>query len=180
INVGQVITPSDAMTLVPANAPDYVRAEIRSGLAAAKLGFQGYFDNWGGFPAARSRLLKAAQAADADLIVLSGDSHNGWAFEFAEDGRPAGVEFGGHSVTSPGYETYLTGATPETVARSLVASSPELKWADTSGRGYMAIELSPERVTGEWVMMEGIRTRSLSTRDSHRMSVERGRRVFSS
>lgn len=179
INVGQVITPADAMNLVPADAPDYVRAEIRSGIAAAKLGIQGYFDNWGGFPAARSRFLKAAQAADADLVVLAGDSHNAWAFEFGEDGKPAGVEFGGHSVTSPGYETYLTGATPDAVARSLVASSPELKWADTSNRGYMAIALTPERVTGEWVMLEGIRTRSTATRASHLMAVERGRRVFS-
>lgn len=179
VNVGCVITPSDALELVPADAPDYVLASIRSGLAAAKLGIPGDYDNWGGFPAARARFLKAAQAADADLVVLSGDSHNGWAFAFEADGKPVGVELGGHSVTSPGYETYLTGAAPETVAERLIASSPELKWADTCHRGYMAVELTPEQVTGEWVMMADIRTRSLATKPSHRMRVERGRRVFS-
>lgn len=179
VNVGRLITPADTVSLLGAGAPDYVVARVREGEAAAKAGIPSNLDNWGGYPAARSRFLEAAQAADADLVVLSGDSHNGWAFEFGEGGKPAGVEFGGHSVTSPGYETYFKGAAPATVAERVVQSSPELKWADTSNRGYMAIELTPERVTGEWVMMEDIRTRSTATKPGHRMQVERGRRVFS-
>ncbi|MES2056522.1 MAG: alkaline phosphatase D family protein [Pseudomonadota bacterium] len=146
--------------------------------AAAKAGLPADLDGWAGFPAARARFLSAAQAADADLIVLSGDSHNAWAFDLAQDGRPAGVEFGGHSVTSPGLEEYIS-VPPALVGQFFVNASPELKWAETSSRGYMAIELTPEKVTGEWVMMEGVKTRSLATRPSRKMQVERGRRIFS-
>ncbi|MDK2760100.1 MAG: alkaline phosphatase D family protein [Sphingopyxis sp.] len=145
--------------------------------AATKAGLPPSLDGWAGFPAARARLLGAAQAADADLVVLSGDSHNGWAFDLKQDGKPAGVEFGGHSVTSPGLEAYLS-LPPPAIAQFLRSASPELKWADTSNRGYMAIELTPDRVTGEWVFLNTVMTRSLATKESQRMHVERGRRLF--
>lgn len=146
--------------------------------AAAKIGLPVGLDNWGGFPAARARLLKAAQAADADLVVLSGDSHNAWAFDLGQDGKPAGVEFAGHSVSSPGYEEDLP-VPPPMVAQMLMGSSPELKWADTSHRGYMALDLTLERVSGEWVFMDTVTASSVATLPSRRMQVERGRRLFS-
>lgn len=145
--------------------------------AATKAGLPPDLDDWSGFPAARSRLLGAAQAADADLVVLSGDSHNAWAFDLAEGGKPAGVEFGGHSVTSPGLEGYLS-VPPEMTAGLIKSASPQLKWADTSNRGYMAIEVTPEKVTGEWVFVESVTTRTLATKPSHKMQVDRGRRTF--
>ena len=43
---------------------------------AAKAGLPLNMDSWDGYPAARDRLLAAAQRADADLVTLSGDSHN--------------------------------------------------------------------------------------------------------
>ncbi|WP_341023311.1 alkaline phosphatase D family protein [Brevundimonas diminuta] len=150
---------------------------LKGASAAAEAGLPFNLDGWGGFPAARSRLLGAAQAADADLIVLSGDSHNAWAFDLAQDGRPAGVEFAGHSVSSPGLEGYLP-LPPEMVAQFLASASPELKWADTSRRGYLTIELTPEAATGEWVFMNGVAERSLQTGPSRTMTVARGRRVL--
>lgn len=176
-NMGRLFTPSDALNLLAPDAPDYLVAYVRNGIAAAKAGIAGNLDDWGGFPAARARLLGAAEAADADLVVLSGDSHNGWAFELPGAHGRAGVEFGGHSISSPGYEAYLTAA-PADVATMVRGSSPELKWADTSRRGYMAIELTPDRVTGEWVFMDRIDSRSLAVSGRHRMSVRRGARAF--
>ena len=138
----------------------------------------GNLDNWGGYPAARARLLQAAQAAEAELIVLAGDSHNAWAFDLKQDGKPAGVEFGGHSVTSPGYESYLTGAAPADVARALVEASEELVWADTSRRGYMVVTLTPDRAASEWVFMDTIRDKSLATGASQTISTARGTRTL--
>ena len=40
-----------------------------------------------------------------------------------------------------------------------MAANPELKWADTSQRGYMMLEITPKRVTGEWLFMQTIATR---------------------
>lgn len=178
INAGRVFTPPDSLSLLSPGAPDFAVARVKAGVAAAAAGIPNNLDIWGGYPAARSRFLKASQDAGADLVVLAGDSHNAWAFDLEEGGKPAGVELGGHSVTSPGYESFLTGTDPKLVAGKLMAVSPELKWADTSNRGYLAVELTPERVTGEYVFMAGIRERSAAVKGSHRMTALKGKRVF--
>jgi len=173
-------------TVMPAQAVDWLRpgssegavSNFRNSIRAAKNGLPMWMDRWDGYPAARSRLLKAAQAADADLVMLSGDSHNAWAYALAEDGKPAGVEFAGQAVTSNGMEGSC-GADPRTVAQGFVAANPELKWADTSQRGYMMIEITPQRVTGEWQFLKTIAARTTELSGTHRMRVELGRRVFS-
>jgi alkaline phosphatase D len=172
-------------TIMPKEAADWLRPEVsekkvagyKNNIRAAAQGLPMWMDRWDGYPAARSRLLKSAQAADADLVMLSGDSHNAWAYGLVEDGRPAGVEFAGQAVTSNGMEGDM-GADPKVVARGFMAANPELKWADTSQRGYMMIEVTPQRVTGEWLFLQTIKARSTALSGSHRMSVERGRRVF--
>ncbi|SDR05088.1 alkaline phosphatase D family protein [Pseudoxanthomonas sp. CF125] len=173
-------------TLMPEAMPDWVRPEageravdkFKKDVRASKLGLPMWMDRWDGYPAARSRLLRAAQHADADLVMLSGDSHNAWAYSLAEDGQPAGVEFAGHSVTSNGMEEQLA-ANPKDVAGAFVATNPELVWADTSQRGYMMIDITPQRVAGEWLFMRTTKSRSTALAGAHRMSVERGRRKFS-
>uniref|UniRef100_UPI001953C567 alkaline phosphatase D family protein n=1 Tax=Klebsiella pneumoniae TaxID=573 RepID=UPI001953C567 len=76
-----------------------------------------------------------------------------------QDGKPAGVEFAGHSVTSPGYENSTT-TDPKIIAAGLVAANPELKWCDNSRRGYMALTLTPERASNDWVFMDTITQRT--------------------
>ena len=71
------------------------------------------------------------------------------------------------------------GADPKQVAGAFVATNPELVWADTSQRGYMMIDITPQRVTGEWLFMRTTKTRSTTVSGTHRMSAERGRRKFS-
>ena len=172
-------------TLMPEVAPDWVRPaagervvnKFKQDVRGSKLGVPMWMDRWDGYPAARSRLLKSAQRADADLVMLSGDSHNAWAYSLAEDGQPAGVEFAGQSVTSPGIEGQL-GADPKEVARAFVTTNPELAWAETSHRGYLMIHIAPQRVTGEWLFLKTIQTRSTALAGTHRLSVERGRRKF--
>jgi alkaline phosphatase D len=109
--------------------------------------------------------------------MLAGDSHNAWAYSLTEDGRPAGVEFAGHSVTSNGLENDFA-VDPRTVAQGFIAANSELKWADTSQRGYMMIDITPGRVTGEWLFMWTIKARDTALAGSHQMHVERGRRVL--
>lgn len=169
--------PADAVDWLRRDASDRVVNTFRNNVRAARIGLSMWMDRWDGYPAARSRLLKAAQQADADLVMLSGDSHNAWAYSLVEDGQPAGVEFAGQSVTSGGMEGSF-GADPKIVARGFAAANPELKWADTSGRGYMMIDITPRRVTGEWSFMQTIKARSTALAGSHRMYVQRGRRAF--
>jgi alkaline phosphatase D len=70
------------------------------------------------------------------------------------------------------------GADPRIVAQGFMAANPELKWADTSRRGYMMIEVTPRSVTGEWLFLRTVKARSTELAGSHRMRVDRGRRAF--
>jgi alkaline phosphatase D len=152
--------------------------KYKKNVRGSKLGVPMWMDRWDGYPAARSRLLRAAQRADANLVMLSGDSHNAWAYSLLEDGEPAGVEFAGHSVTSNGLEAEMA-ADPKDVARAFIDKNPELVWADTSHRGYVMLDITAQRVTGEWLFLQTTQSRSTALAGTHRLSAERGRRKFS-
>ena len=174
--MGNVRTPPEVANWLPADAPDYVKARVKSGLAATKVGLPFNLDSWGGYPAARARVLAAAQNAGADLVALAGDSHNGWAFELGNAGKPAGVEFDGHSVTSPGFEGSFRSIAPAETARALVAANAELKWVDTSRRGYMTVRLTPAAASAEWAFLETVATRNPKVAATHRLQTRAGRR----
>ncbi|WP_404335218.1 alkaline phosphatase D family protein [Sphingomonas sp. MMS12-HWE2-04] len=175
--MGETRLPPQAMDWLKPDASKGTRDYVESGVAAGKLGLPLTFDNWGGYPAARARFLRSAQGMGANLVVICGDSHNGWAYDLGQDGKPAGVEFAGHSVTSPGYE-HSTATDPKRVAAALVAANPELKWCDTSRRGYMAMTLTPERVSNDWVFVDTVERRSLRASVGHSAVVQRGRNVM--
>ncbi|MEO5867333.1 MAG: alkaline phosphatase D family protein, partial [Sphingomonas sp.] len=175
--MGDTVMPKDALGWLAPTAPAIARSRLLSGLTAAKVGLPFNYDGWGGYPAARARFLRSSQAMGANLIAITGDSHNAWAFDLAQDGKPAGVEFGGHSVTSPGYESAVS-ADPQTVAAALVAANPELKWCDTSRRGYMAMTLTPDHAQCDWVMLDTVKSSSHAATVGHSASVSRGRNAM--
>ncbi|WP_114953080.1 alkaline phosphatase D family protein [Sphingosinicella terrae] len=167
------LAPEIAGMLRPESS-EQIRRNVLAGAAASRAGLPFNLDMWDGYPAARDRLLRSALDADANLVVLSGDSHNAWAFDLDLGGTPAGVEFAVQSVTSPGYESYLTWVAPADLARVTVAANPQLRWADLSRRGYLTVELTPERVSGEWLFMDTIRERSSAVGGRETMSAARG------
>lgn len=178
-NMGYNYVPETAMATISPDSPQRNRDYVAAGVALGKAGLPYNFDNWGGYPAARSRLLSAAQSHGRDLVVVTGDSHNGWAFDLPEGGKPAGVEFGGHSVTSPGFEQSTKGVDPKIVAAALLhKKNPELRWVDTSNRGYMHLSLTPQAATNEWVFVDTVLDLSRATKPSVKMRVRPGRRVL--
>ncbi|VVT13867.1 Alkaline phosphatase D [Sphingomonas sp. EC-HK361] len=175
--MGQTVMPKDAASWLDASASPRSRGYIESGIAAAQVGLPFNFDNWGGYPAARARFLKSAQALGSSTVVISGDSHNAWAYDLAQDGKPAAVEFAGQSVTSQGYEGGIK-TDPKVVAATLVRGNPELKWCDTSRRGYMAMTIAADRVTNDWVMADTVKTRTPRAKVGHSATVLRGRNMM--
>lgn len=166
------MSPQTAAWASAGASPESRRGTALS-LAAAAAGLPYNFDAWDGYPAARERLLQSALDAGSSLIVLSGDSHNAWAFDLDLGGAAAGVEFGGHSVTSPGLEAILPKIDPQVLAAALVAHNPQLRWANTHARGYMTLELAPEHATSEWLFLDTVRQRSTQLARSKRISVHR-------
>lgn len=178
-NMGYNYTPEEALNWFGNDIPDFRKNYARQGIAAGKAGLPYNLDNWGGYPQARSRILAAAQKNDLDLVVVTGDSHNAWAFDLPEGGRAAGVEFGGHSVSSPGLESATMGVDPKRIARDILDhNKQELRWVDTSNRGYMHLSMTPKAATNEWVFMDTVKDLSLNTKPGHKMLVRPGRKVL--
>lgn len=172
--IGNLKSPQSLTDQIGDGLPDFVRQRLVAAGMASKAGLPLNMDAWDGYPAARERVFKAALAADANLIVLAGDTHNGWAFDLDHEGVRVGVELGVCSVSSPGFETYLGFLKPETLAAALVAENAQLKWADTAQRGYMVVELTPARATTEYRFVAGVKQRSTRLAGTKAITTEKG------
>jgi alkaline phosphatase D len=172
--IGNLKSPQALASQLGEGLPDFVRQRLMAASMASKAGLPLNMDAWDGYPAARERVFKAALKADANLIVLAGDTHNGWAFDLAHEGAAVGVELGVCSVSSPGFESYLSFVKPDVLAASLVAENAQLKWADTSQRGYMTVELTPARTTTEYRFTGGAKQRSTKLAGTKRITTEKG------
>ena len=172
--VGTLAMPPEANNWLARDATDGFRAFVANAVDAGRAGLPSGLDSWDGYPAARGRLLRAALDADANLVVLSGDSHNAWAFELDLDGQRAGIEVAGTSVTSPGNEDDFPAAPPAEAVRATLAVNRQLKWANLHQRGYATLHLTPRRATAEWLFMRTIRERGTALAGRHVMTSARG------
>ena len=137
----------------------------------------GATDSWDGYRAARNRVFDAEAGAGAKhLIVLTGDVHSAWAYDLARDpfgakydaktGRGAiGSEIVAPSVTSPG------GPAADRVA-ALHTARPHLKWVEGHQRGYVVLDLTPERMQADWWFVPTITERSASEQFAKGMVAE--------
>ncbi|ABC64568.1 alkaline phosphatase D family protein [Erythrobacter litoralis] len=176
--MGSSRTPGSLATAVGDAIPEFARQRLLAAVLAGSAGIPFNMDAWDGYPAARERLFAASLEAGADLLVLAGDTHNAWAFELDHAGEKVGVEFGGQSVTSPGAESYLSAIDPRTFASGIVSENPQLKWADTSQRGYLAVELTPERAIADYHFLGSIRQQGTALAGTKRITSVAGSRTL--
>ena len=176
--MGNLAMPQNLAEGMAADAPGWLKQRIKSATTASAQGLPWNMDAWDGYPAARERLLKSSLEAGANLLVFTGDSHNAWAFDLDHQGQRVGVEMAGHSVTSPGAESSIRWRRPDDLAKDIVARNSQLKWCDTSQRGYMAVELTPQAAKGEWRFMANVRQRSTALAGTKGMVVLAGQRKF--
>ncbi|MET9418351.1 alkaline phosphatase D family protein [Streptomyces klenkii] len=107
-------------------------------------------DAWDGYPAARKRLLDAADAAGlTNLVVLSGDSHIHLAMDIKADfDDPAsptrGVEILGTSVSSDG-----DGIEKPEDWQSLLNANPHMLYY-AKRRGYVVVTLTPSQAQADY------------------------------
>jgi alkaline phosphatase D len=172
--IGNLKTPASLAAELGAELPDFIRERLATAIAASGVGLPSNLDAWDGYPAARERVFKSALNADANLLVLAGDTHNGWGFELAHEGAAVGVELGVCSVSSPGFESYLSFIKPDALAASLVKENDQLVWADTAQRGYMVVELTPARAVTEYRFSTGVKQRSTKLAGTKRIATEKG------
>ena len=180
IVMASIAMPTNLADGMAANAPDWLKQRIQDAITASKVGLPWNMDAWDGYPAARDRLYRTALDAQANLLVLAGDSHNAWASDLDRKGRRVGVEMACHSVTSPGAESTIRWRSPQAMAADVVARNPSLRWCDTAQRGYLAVELTPQAATGEWRFLASVREKGTVLAGTKRMTVLAGQRKFAS
>jgi alkaline phosphatase D len=132
-------------------------------------------DSWDGYPINRETLLQTIRLSGKKLVVLSGDSHNAWYSDLRTlDGvTKVGVEFATSSVTAPGYESaglgelapFIdgSGVAPGNINGSRAGLIDDVNYVDTKRRGYLLITVTAANVKGEFVFVDGIRSKSYST-----------------
>ncbi len=114
-------------------------------------------DTWDGYPAAREAVLATARRLDKNLVVLAGDSHNAWASDLKDSsGAAVGVEFATPSVTSAGLELEYPRIGRQFLADALTQMIPDLRYAQTSDRGYLLVTLSPSQARADWVFVGSV------------------------
>ena len=180
--MGKLVLPEIATQNLPTTMSGGLRERLLALGNAARSEVPLNMDAWDGYPAARERLYTSALNANANLLVLSGDSHNAWAFDHAHgQGRQmhrVGAEFGVTSVTSPGAEGNLPWIKPADFAKATVERNQTLKWCDTAQRGYLALDLTPTQAAGEWRFLQTVRQKSTALSGIKRMTVLAGQRQF--
>lgn len=120
-------------------------------------------DQWDGYRAERQRVLDMISGLGLDnVVVLTGDIHSSWAMDISNDPNnplvynpitgegSRAVEFVCTSVTSPGLEPL------NPLAPALRLLNPHMKYVDTARKGYLLLDIVPERVTGEFWYVDTI------------------------
>jgi alkaline phosphatase D len=123
-------------------------------------------DQWDGYPAERRALLDhIRETGRANVVVLSGDVHVGMAIELTIDDEddPVAVEFVNTSLTSQNLDDKmgwqpLTRSLP--VAEAYIAGMQHVHWADFDSHGYTLVDVTPERIVGEWWAVDSVLRRT--------------------
>jgi alkaline phosphatase D len=142
-------------------------------------------DAWDGYAVEREILYATAKALNANLVVLSGDTHNAWAINLVDqNAQPVGVEFAGPAVSSPGLEKYLSipkgaEASTEVGIMQLVSG---IKYFNISQRGFMVVSFDDEKATCKWFLMPREAEKLSETPtflEAKSMSVNQGQKILS-
>jgi len=156
----------DFMSLLPKDLLDdaLTRPGAKRWLESTRLGLPINLDAWDGYPAARLRLYDSVRKANANLAVLTGDTHMFWGNRLHDprDERPVGFEFGVASVTSPGgYETVSPDPRIYDVAEAaLVARNPDVRFARVRDHGFLLVDITRQAIVCDYFKVADIGARS--------------------
>ncbi len=129
-------------------------------------------DQWDGYQPARDRVYDILRGdvtnpAIGNVVFLSGDLHSSWAADLTQDPNNSDVSSGGYdpdtgagsravefvatSITSPALDEL-----EDVVTIGLELINPHFKYIELSKRGYMLLDIDPNRVIGEWWYMDTV------------------------
>lgn len=135
-------------------------------------------DKWDGYDPARSRVIEMIRArSGGNVVILTGDAHEAYAFEVSDDPNGPGyrplsgegavaVEFVATSITSRGDlpagngPTALFAQLAANAEQLLRLTNPHLKYYQNTLNGYLLLDLTPEHLQAEFWMVPRVTERN--------------------
>jgi alkaline phosphatase D len=130
-------------------------------------------DSWDGYHAARRRLLRALHENRVrSCVVLTGDAHANFACDlklsFAAAQSPVvATELCGTSISSFG--------PPQSRLDAIRAANPHIRFADSTRRGYVVVDLTPERCLARFQVIDDATDPNTVVSTQATFTVEAGR-----
>jgi len=134
-------------------------------------------DTWDGYAAAREDLLTDLKDLVTNPVIISGDLHTSIAGNLHRHGEnfPVAVEFMTTSVTSPGFAEYLPERHPGAVRDATLELNANLRYMETDRRGWLCMTLTSSECTGEWHLIDDVKSREYTSTVDRRLAVAAGR-----
>jgi len=134
-------------------------------------------DTWDGYAAAREDLFADLVEFASNPVILSGDLHTSIAGNLvpANADKPVAVEFMPTSVSSPGISEYLPEHHPGGARDATLELNPDLRYLETTRRGWLCLSLTARECTGEWHLLDTVHAKEYSSTIDRRLSVASGK-----
>jgi alkaline phosphatase D len=143
-------------------------------------------DTWEGYQASRDRIFDFLQAERVrDVAILGGDLHSSWALDVPRNpvtGYRAATGEGSLAVEilAPAISSPPLFAAPGLRERAplLRAILQNLKFLEGDSRGYVVVDITPERLQAEWFFVPTVDQRSAVEKRAATFVCERGSSRF--
>lgn len=170
--VGELIGPDLSTIEPPKEIADFHRSLLQQIAFAHEYDLPFNLDAWDGYPVSRQKLAADIRAHANNVVILSGDTHNGWAFNLSEPAaeQPFAVEFATPGVSSPGMETFFP-VDPKPLADKIMQRNRELVYLNGTDRGFLILTLTPDEATSAWHYVDTVMDRDFTTRCEKALSV---------
>ncbi|HPF45714.1 MAG: alkaline phosphatase D family protein [Alphaproteobacteria bacterium] len=123
--------------------------------------FGGFYnpDAWDGYQPARRRVYDLFKKHASNPIVLTGDTHCGWAMSLTDKmgGEHYGAEFAVPGITSPGRGERIPKV--EQVEQAYYDFLDHLAYANIKQRGYLTVTISQEEAIADWYVLSDIESK---------------------
>ncbi len=174
--VSQMISP-DLEPLVDPDKPSVISKErLDDIIERSKHNPPSVLDTWDGYPVAREDLYADLGKYATNPVLLSGDLHTNLAAELIpENGdKPVAVEFMTGAVSSPVMSDVLPEREPNALRHSVLEQNPWLKYLDIKHCGWLCLTLTEERCSGEWYLIDNVKSRDYKSWRAKTLSVRAG------
>ncbi|HVY03093.1 MAG TPA: alkaline phosphatase D family protein [Caulobacterales bacterium] len=148
------LPPRAGLSPVEQAAMDKSWPQIAQAVALGEQGLPPTLDTWDGYPAQRDRLYDIFAKNDANVIVMTGDSHEAWANELMRAGARVADEFGVSSITSPSVANDLP-ADPDLNFEKFLTRG-EVKWTEAQRRGFTVLTLTKSSAKADFYAVSTI------------------------